>query len=125
MANASSIQNNLDCLAEVFIFSVIVSQALLISTSVSKSSKAANLFDTSTRNCSLSSTSVVLKEVGTAPLGAVRGTQWAVTAFWAAGGCFIQKFDGCRKATVLGGFMTSLILLWSFVKERILCSVKN
>jgi hypothetical protein len=31
-------------------------------------------------------TSVVLKVVGTAPLGAVRGTQWAVTVFWAAGG---------------------------------------
>jgi hypothetical protein len=31
--------------------------------------------------------------------------------------CFIQKFDGCRKATVLGSVMTSLILLWSFLKE--------
>jgi hypothetical protein len=40
MAYASSIRNNLDSLAEMFIFSLIVSQALLISTSVSKFSKA-------------------------------------------------------------------------------------
>jgi hypothetical protein len=35
-------------LAQIFIFPLIISQALLISTSVSKSSKAANLFETST-----------------------------------------------------------------------------
>jgi type IV secretory pathway TraG/TraD family ATPase VirD4 len=44
-------------LVEILIFSLIVSQALLISTSVPKFSKAANLFQISTRYCSLPSIS--------------------------------------------------------------------
>jgi hypothetical protein len=44
-------------LAEILISSLIVSQALLISTSVSKSSKAANLSQTSTQYYSVPSPS--------------------------------------------------------------------
>jgi hypothetical protein len=44
-------------MAEILIFSVIISQALLLSTSVSKSSKAVNLFETPTQFCYLPSIS--------------------------------------------------------------------
>jgi hypothetical protein len=44
MAYASSIHKTY----EIFIFSLVDSHALLISTSASKSSKAANLFESST-----------------------------------------------------------------------------
>jgi hypothetical protein len=44
-------------LVQIFIFSLIVSQALIISTSAFKFSKTANLLETSTHNCSLPSTS--------------------------------------------------------------------
>jgi hypothetical protein len=48
MAYAASVHNNLDSFAEIFIFFLIVSQIVLISTSASISSNAANLFETST-----------------------------------------------------------------------------
>jgi hypothetical protein len=52
MAHAFSVHNNLDSLADILIFSLIVSQALFAYTSVSKFSSAANLFEISTRYCS-------------------------------------------------------------------------
>jgi hypothetical protein len=48
VAYVSSIYNYLDPLAEIFIFSLKVSQALLVATSASKFSKAVNIFEIST-----------------------------------------------------------------------------
>jgi hypothetical protein len=56
MASASSVHYNFDSWADILAFSLIISQAPLVSTSATKSSKTANLYETLTQYCSLRST---------------------------------------------------------------------